>query len=317
MFDQNNTNPNQNPAPMPNQNPTPPLNQNQNIGGSRGQVEDIFSSTDKASPNGLNQKEKPDVFKPKAAHDANQAGESGDKTEKKNKKLLFLGGIGLVLILLLAGGWYIYSSLFSSLGNIQDAGMGSFVDETDIIDNQNDNLEEEPEQFNENFIEEVLNDSDNDGLTNEEELAIGTDPNLVDTDGDSLSDREELEVYKTNPLNMDSDNDGYTDGEEIDMLRNPNGDGALLQVPEGTIEMNEEDTILLVDSDEDKLLDDEEEMTYGTDPLNSDTDGDGLDDYEELKVYKTDPLNPDTDKDGYLDGEEVQNGYNPAGDGKL
>ncbi len=71
-----------------------------------------------------------------------------------------------------------------------------------------------------------------------------------------------------------------------------------------------------LDSDKDGLTDAEEEE-YGTDSFAPDSDGDGLYDREEIKVYNTNPLNPDTDNDGYLDGEEVENGYNPAGEGKL
>lgn len=58
-------------------------------------------------------------------------------------------------------------------------------------------------------------DSDGDGLTDEYELEIGTDPNNPDTDGDGLTDGEEVSVYKTDPLNPDTDYDGLTDGEEV------------------------------------------------------------------------------------------------------
>lgn len=43
-------------------------------------------------------------------------------------------------------------------------------------------------------------DSDEDGITDVEELAAGTDPNLADTDGDGFSDREERD-FGSNPLN--------------------------------------------------------------------------------------------------------------------
>ncbi|MFA6253103.1 MAG: L,D-transpeptidase family protein [Patescibacteria group bacterium] len=42
-----------------------------------------------------------------------------------------------------------------------------------------------------------------------------------------------------------------------------------------------------------------------------DTDNDSLTDEQELSIYFTDPKNPDTDGDGYLDGEEIKNGYSP------
>lgn len=58
-------------------------------------------------------------------------------------------------------------------------------------------------------------DSDGDGLTDEYELRIGTDPNNPDTDGDGLKDGEEVLTYKTDPLNPDSDFDGLKDGAEV------------------------------------------------------------------------------------------------------
>ena len=36
-------------------------------------------------------------------------------------------------------------------------------------------------------------DSDQDGLTDAQELALGTDPNSIDTDGDGQADLEELQ----------------------------------------------------------------------------------------------------------------------------
>ena len=57
-------------------------------------------------------------------------------------------------------------------------------------------------------------DSDGDGLSDDEEIAIGTDPQNADTDGDGLSDAEEIQ-RGTNPLNEDTDGDGYSDYEEV------------------------------------------------------------------------------------------------------
>ncbi|HON47343.1 MAG TPA: outer membrane beta-barrel protein [Kiritimatiellia bacterium] len=58
-------------------------------------------------------------------------------------------------------------------------------------------------------------DSDGDGLTDEEEARLGTDPFNKDTDGDGLTDGDEVKVYKTDPLNPDTDFDGLTDGQEV------------------------------------------------------------------------------------------------------
>lgn len=58
-------------------------------------------------------------------------------------------------------------------------------------------------------------DSDGDGLTDEEERAIGTDPYDPDTDKDRLTDGQEVKTYHTDPLNPDTDYDALTDGAEV------------------------------------------------------------------------------------------------------
>ena len=74
-------------------------------------------------------------------------------------------------------------------------------------------------------------DEDGDGLTNEQEAAIGTDPFNPDSDNDGLFDKEEVAVYKTDPLNEDTDGDGFLDGSEVKSGYNPSGPGELLQLP--------------------------------------------------------------------------------------
>jgi hypothetical protein len=60
------------------------------------------------------------------------------------------------------------------------------------------------------------NDLDGDGLTNEEELVLGTDPNDPDTDDDGLLDGQEVSLG-ANPLVQDSDGDEMLDGFEFDL----------------------------------------------------------------------------------------------------
>ena len=132
-------------------------------------------------------------------------------------------------------------------------------------------------------------DSDGDGLTNEREAALGTDPLLPDTDGDRLLDREEAETLQTNPLDLDSDDDRVQDGDEVQTHqtdpRNPDidGDGRL----------------------------DGDEIAGGSDPRNPDSDGDGLRDGDEIRL-ETDPRNPDTDGDGLQDGRENETCPRPS-----
>lgn len=101
-------------------------------------------------------------------------------------------------------------------------------------------------------------DSDGDGLTDKEELALGTNPFNPDTDGDGLTDGEEVhgvtmngKLIKTNPLNPDTDGDGLTDGAEV--------------------------------------------KVYHTDPTNPDTDGGGVSDGHEVLEDGTNPLDPKDD----------------------
>ncbi len=88
-------------------------------------------------------------------------------------------------------------------------------------------------------------DADGDGLTDDEEAILGTDPQDPDTDGDGLDDYEEVnegdDGYITNATKSDTDGDGLSDWEEVK----------------------------------------EGEDTFLTDPTNEDTDGDGAIDSED------------------------------------
>lgn len=118
----------------------------------------------------------------------------------------------------------------------------------------------------------VVDDRDGDGLSDELEGMLGTDPDNDDTDGDGLLDGAEVNDWSTDPIDPDSDDDGVDDGEEIDNDLNPNkGD---------------------TDSDG---LGDREELDLGTDPRDVDTDDGGVWDGNEVD-RGTDPLDDADDR---------------------
>ncbi len=65
-------------------------------------------------------------------------------------------------------------------------------------------------------------DLDSDGLTNAQELELGTSPSSADTDGDTLSDYAELYETDTDPLKTDTDGDTLSDSDDIALGLDPN-----------------------------------------------------------------------------------------------
>jgi hypothetical protein len=135
-------------------------------------------------------------------------------------------------------------------------------------------------------------DPDGDGLFNEQEKTLGTDPLNNDTDNDGLDDGLEVELG-ISPVDFDTDDDGLGDGREVELgtsaLDIDSDDDGL----EDGFEVNSFGTDpLIVDTDLDGLSD-KEEQNHGTDALLSDTDADGASDYDEIFVRYTNPLIPD------------------------
>ena len=123
-------------------------------------------------------------------------------------------------------------------------------------------------------------DPDADGLYNNEEVILGTDPNLADTDSDGMYDGEELD-----PLGVDIQHDG-TPGQPGDL--------------HSTIAHLFGSNPIVADGDADGQGD-LAELTLGTDPNNFDSDGDGLTDGAEVTGAVSDPMKADTDGDLLLD----------------
>ncbi len=139
-----------------------------------------------------------------------------------------------------------------------------------------------------------LTDSDNDGVYDYYEKFYDTDPELADTDGDTLSDGEELYLLNLDPTLYDTDDDGISDAEE------DNDEDGLIVLQE--VKYGSSDWC--IDSDADGLDDEEEANIYGTDPIEYDTDHDGFSDKEEINLGLN-PFSKDSDGDGIVDGNEV------------
>lgn len=63
------------------------------------------------------------------------------------------------------------------------------------------------------IAQELTQDTDNDGLPDDQEAKFGTDPLIMDTDNDGLNDNQEVQLG-TNPLAKDTDGDGMIDSED-------------------------------------------------------------------------------------------------------
>ena len=95
--------------------------------------------------------------------------------------------------------------------NGEDEGVNPDDDMDGVLNNQDNCPDtEEDTDVDQNGCAADQRDSDNDGLTDEEEENLGTDPNNADTDGDGLSDGEES-TLGTDPSNADTDGDGIND----------------------------------------------------------------------------------------------------------
>ena len=140
------------------------------------------------------------------------------------------------------------------------------------------------------IIDALDEDDDNDTLSTSQELELGTNPRLADTDDDALSDAAEAlgETIGTNPLNADTDGDGISDGSEVGTN------------PSEPMDSDKDGIIDALDQDDDNDgISTALEIRINSDPLNQDSDGDGINDGDELG---TDPNQPkDSDGDGVID----------------
>lgn len=86
------------------------------------------------------------------------------------------------------------------------AATGSDDSDSDGVDNENE------------FYAATIptdDDTDDDGLTDGAEVTAGSNPLVEDSDGDGLLDGEEVNTHGTSPILVDSDADHFSDGYEV------------------------------------------------------------------------------------------------------
>lgn len=150
------------------------------------------------------------------------------------KQILDNGNIGESSIILITKGKNGYSMEFpdsdsDGVADYLEEAFGLDINKTDTDDDGLSDYEEmfitgtDPTVYDsvKKGVSDAEADSDNDGLTNKQELSIGTNPVIPDSDGDNLTDGDEVNKYGTNPLIPDSDDDKINDGDEIKLGLDP------------------------------------------------------------------------------------------------
>ncbi|MCK5559721.1 MAG: hypothetical protein KAJ51_03975, partial [Thermoplasmata archaeon] len=186
------------------------------------------------------------------------------KKQKFRMKVLIILIIVFLIIAVSLGYFYTYEQ------DTDGDGIPDIEDDDDDNDGMPDWWEDEY-GLDSKDSDDAEKDLDGDGLKNNKEFEIGTDPKNVDTDGDGIQDLHELDEG-TNPKSTDSDGDGMDDGWEVsngldpkdanDAFDDPDNDGVDLNL-NGQLEEHEQFSNL-------------EEYENGTNPRNKDTDSDGM-----------------------------------------
>lgn len=103
----------------------------------------------------------------------------------------------------------------------------------------------DPNQAVDAAVNVAAQDTDGDGVTDNEERHGGIDPRQPDTDGDTLTDNQEWNIIYSDPSNQDTDGDGTQDGFEFYSYRT---------------------SPVLADTDGDQITDTDEVLARNRDP---------------------------------------------------
>jgi hypothetical protein len=225
--------------------------------------DDIFSETDKSDPS-------QNVAKPQLLHELKEAkkktdanlpaeksimpvsplGDLNDSGTSAAKKKYFIIGLVILLFIVAAsvGAFLLLRGNGSEFDTTAPTNEAPNINNSPVLQpilnaNRNNNIilppppiiplpDPPPPAVPPSLTPPAIQDSDNDGLSDDEEESLGTNPRSADTDSDGLLDKDEVRVYLTDPLDPDTDGDGFSDGQEILNGFNPRGPGKLLEIPQ-------------------------------------------------------------------------------------
>ncbi|MBK8253717.1 MAG: hypothetical protein IPK82_13755 [Polyangiaceae bacterium] len=214
-----------------------------------------------------------------------------------------------------------------------DDGGGIDGSEDGNLNGKVDGTETNPDN---NTDDGQIADADSDGLSNDLEITLGSNPNDADSDDDGLLDGDERNPSSdtdgdglVNVVDVDSDNDALFDGTEMGQgCDHPDTQDKKHCKFDG--DPSTTTSVLLADTDHGGIKDGSEDTNLNgvvgskdTDPNDpsddgqlADSDNDGLAD--ELEAFLgSNPLDKDSDDDGVLDGDEANPSDDADGDGQI
>ena len=209
-----------------------------------------------------------EVITPQAWQDSGYGESTGYQIQEDTRIITMLNGHAYAEVLFDEIGWLTFEPTSSTTCPTCDANAGTTTGDDDSVVGNGTQPGTDYE----------MSDTDDDGLSDEYEIGIGTDPNNPDSDFDTLPDGAETNtgIYVSNentgtdPLSADTDGDGIEDDDEI-LCRLFSDYGRFCSHP------------LDSDSDNDGV-NDGDEFNIGTNPIDHDSDNDGLTDGLELGV---------------------------------